>query len=122
MSSLSLNSTSGFTNLAVPKLHDDGSNWSDYKPHIQKAMGSKELWRHIEGKAVVPKPYMVVNDIPVLSDGKTPATEEQIEAREMQIIEFNKSKYLAQHIIHNCPGHVGYCKGRCYYQEHALPA
>ena len=99
MSSLSLNSTSESTNLAVPKLRDDGSNWSDYEPRIQKAMGSKGLWRHVEGKAVAPKPYTLVNNIPVLSDGKTPATEEQIEAREMRIIKFEKREYLAQHVI-----------------------
>jgi hypothetical protein len=45
-------------------------------------MGSKGLWRHVEGKAVAPAPYAVVNGIPVTSDGKTAATEEQIEARE----------------------------------------
>ena len=82
MSSLSLNFTSESTNLAVSKLHNDRSNWSDYEPHIQKAMGLKGLWRHVEGKDVVPKPYRLVNDIPVLSDGTTPAMEEQIKARE----------------------------------------
>ena len=35
------------TILAVPKLHDNGSNWSDYKPQIQNAMGAKGLWQHI---------------------------------------------------------------------------
>ena len=99
MSSLSLNSTSESTNLAVPKLRDDRSNWSDYEPRIQKAMGSKGLWRHVEGKAVAPKPYVLVNNIVILSDGKTPATEEQIEARETRIIKFDKREYLAQHII-----------------------
>ena len=90
MSSLSLNSTSESTNLAVPKLHNDGSNWSNYESCIQKVMGSKGLWRDVEGKAIVPKPYTLVNNIPVLSDGKTPAMEEQIEARETQIIKFDK--------------------------------
>ena len=80
MSSLSLNSNPDSTNLAIPKLRDNGSNWADYAPRIQKAMGSKGLWRHIEGKAVAPAPYVVVNGVPVISDGKTPATEEQIEA------------------------------------------
>ena len=77
-----MSSLSESTNLAVPKLRNDRSNWSDYEPCIQKVMGLKELWRHIKGKAVVPKPYMLVNVIPVLLDGKTPATEEKIEARE----------------------------------------
>ena len=82
MSSLSLNSNPDSTNLAIPKLHDDRSNWANYAPQIQKAMGLKGLWRHVEGKAVTPAPYAVVNGVPIISDGKTPATEEQIEAWE----------------------------------------
>ena len=99
MSSLSLNSNPNSTNLAVPKLRDDGSNWADYALQIQKAMGSKGLWRHVEGNVVAPKPYTVVVGVPVTSDGKTPATEEQIEARETRIIDFEKREYLMQHVI-----------------------
>jgi len=99
MSSLTFNSNSDSRNLAVPKLRDDGSNWSDYKPRIQKAMGSKGLWRHVEGTTIAPKPYALVSSIPILSDGKTPASEEQIEVKEMRIIEFDKREYLAQHVI-----------------------
>jgi hypothetical protein len=62
-------------------------------------MGSKGLWRHVEGKAVTPAPYAVVNGIPITSDGKTPATEEQIEARETRIIDYKKCEYLVQHVI-----------------------
>ena len=62
-------------------------------------MGLKGLWRHIEGIAVMPKLYAIVDGVPVLSDGKTPTTEEQIEAHEMQIIDFDKRKYLTQHVI-----------------------
>ena len=72
MSSFSSNSNSDSTPLAVPKLRDDGSNWADYTPRIQKAMGSKGLWRHIEGIAVAPTSYALVNGVPVTSDGKTP--------------------------------------------------
>ena len=82
MSSLTFNSNSDSTNLAVPKLRDDGSNWSDYEPCIQKAMGSKSLWRHVEGKVIVHKLYVEVNSIFVQADGKTPATREQLEAKE----------------------------------------
>jgi len=99
MSSLSINSNSDSANLAVPKLRDDGSNWSDYEPRIHKAMGSKGLWRHVEGTAIAPRPYMLLNVIPVLSDGKTKATDEQVETKETQIMEFEKREYLAQHII-----------------------
>ena len=85
--------------LVAPKLHDDGSNWADYKPHIQRALGSKGLWRHIEGTAIAPKPYALVARVPVLMDGMTQATEDQIEARETKIIDYNKHEYLTQHVI-----------------------
>ena len=99
MTNLSLNSSSDSTSLSVPKLHDDGSNWSDYQPRIERAMGSKGLWRHVLGTAVAPRPYMLLNGVHVLSDGKTGATEEQIETREVRITDFEKREYLAQHII-----------------------
>ena len=97
MSTLTPNTES--TSLAVPKLHDDGSNWSDYEPRLRKAMGSRGLWRHVEGVAVAPKPYLVMDGILVLADGKTMATEEQLESKETKMIEFKKREYLAQHII-----------------------
>src|SRR6202040_3250665 len=99
MTSLSLNSNPDSTNPAVPKLRDDGRNWANYSSRIQKAMGSKGLGRHVEGNAVAPKAYTVVGGVPVTSDGKTPATEEQIEARETRIIDYEKREYLAQHVI-----------------------
>ena len=46
--------------------------------------------------AIAPKPYALVNGVAVLSDGKTPASEEQIEARETRIIDFKKRKYFGQ--------------------------
>jgi len=48
-------------------------------------MGSKGLWRHIEGPAVAPKPYAMVNGELFLSDLKTAAMEEQMEAKESKI-------------------------------------
>ena len=39
-----------------------------------------------------------MHGVPVLSDGKTPATEDQIEAKEI-IVDYDKHKYIAQHII-----------------------
>src|ERR1700678_2089517 len=47
MNTINLNSNSDTTLLAIPKLCDDGSNWSDYYPRIQNAMGAKGLWRVI---------------------------------------------------------------------------
>jgi len=99
MNNLSSNSNSDSTTLSVPKLHDDGSNWSDYQPRIKRAMGSKGLWRHVLGTAIAPNLYMLLNGVPVLSDGKMGATEEQIETREIRITDFDKKEYLAQHII-----------------------
>ena len=83
----------------VPKLRDDGSNWADYKPCIQRVLGSKGLWRHVKGTAIVPKPYALVAGVPVLMDGMTQATEDQTEAREMKIIDYDKHKYLTQRVI-----------------------
>ena len=85
--------------LAVLKLCNDGSNWDDYKPHIQRALGSKGLWRHIDGAAIVPKLYALVARVPVLMGEMMQAMEDQIEAIEMKIIDYDKCEYLAQHVI-----------------------
>ena len=99
MSTLTMNSNADSSSLSVPKLRDDRSNWADYEPRLRKAIGSKGLWRHVEGLAVALKLYVIADGIPVLSDGKTQATEEQLETKEVRIIEFKKKEYLAQHII-----------------------
>ena len=99
MSSLSIPSNLDSATLSVPKLCEDGSNWSDYKPRIKRAMGVKGLWIHIKGKATPPNLYQLVNNIPTLSDGKTKATEEQIEAREAWMIDYEKCECLVQHVI-----------------------
>ena len=99
MNNLSFNSNSDMMTLSVPKLHDDGSNWPDYQSRIERVMGSKGLWRHVLGSAIVPRPYMLLEGIPVLADKKTEATDKQIEAREIKIIDFEKKEYLTQHII-----------------------
>ena len=90
-----MNSNSDMITLTVPKLRDDGSNWADYLPRLQNAMGAKGLWRHVEGTATAPVPFTVMNGIPMLSDGKTAATEDQIDAKESKIIDFEKREYLA---------------------------
>src|ERR1700678_137321 len=94
MSTFSLSSSSDSTTLAIPKLRDDGSNWSDYEPRLRKAMGAKALWRHIEGTAVAPTPYTVNDGVHLLADLTTPATDEQVEAKESKIIDFEKREYL----------------------------
>ena len=96
----SLNPNSDLTMLAVPKLCDDRSNWADYLPRIQNAMGAKGLWRHmIEGTATALVPFVLSNGIPMLADGKMPASDDQIEAKKSKIIEFKKREYLACHIL-----------------------
>ena len=99
MSNLTINSNSDSASLSVPKLCDEGSNWADYQPRIERALGLKGLWRHVMGTAIAPKPYALLDDVTVIADGKTPAMEEQIEAKEAKIQEFKKREYLAQHII-----------------------
>ena len=68
-------------------------------PGCDRALGSKGLWRHVKGTAIVPKPYVLVAGVPVLMDGTTQATEDQIKARETKIIDYDKREYLAQHVI-----------------------
>ena len=99
MNALLQNPVSDSGSLAIPKLHDDGSNWADYQPQVRKAMGAKGLWRHVEGTTITPIPYVVTAGIAVLSDGKMPVLDEQLEAKESRIIKFKKCEYLAQHII-----------------------
>jgi hypothetical protein len=99
MSNLNINSNSDSTTLSVPKLRDDGSNWADYYPRIERALGSKGLWRHVLGTATAPKPYTMLSGVPVITDGKTPATEEQIESKETRIQEYERREYLAQHVV-----------------------
>ena len=96
MSAFSTNNPDTMT-LVVLKLCNDGSNWANYESCIQRALGLKQLWRHVEGTAIAPKPYALV--VPILVDGMTQAMEDQIEARETKIIDYDKCKYLAQHII-----------------------
>jgi len=96
MSNLSLNSSSSSTTLQIPKLLDDGSNWSDYQPRIQKERGSKGLWRHWK------EPQLCQSRMQLLMANyfyPTSATEEQIESKESKISDFEKREYLAQHII-----------------------
>ena len=85
--------------LIVLKLCDDGSNWANYEPCIQRALGSKGLWRHVKGTAIAPKLYALVAGVPVLVDGMAQAMEDQIKAREMKIIDYDKCEYLTQHVI-----------------------
>ena len=66
---------------------------------MERVLGAKGLWRHVVGTAAAPKPYEMVDGVPVLANGTTPATEEQIELKEDRITEFDKKEYLAQHII-----------------------
>src|SRR5271156_4583475 len=99
MSNLNINSNPDSSSLSVPKLRDDGSNWADYQPRIERALGSKGLWRHVLGTAIAPKPYAMLAGVPVIADGKTPAMEEQIEAKEARMQKYERKEYLAQHVI-----------------------
>jgi gag-polypeptide of LTR copia-type len=62
-------------------------------------MGAKGLWRHVEGTASAPVPFPMTDGVAMLADGKTVATEDQLEQKESKIIEFEKREYLAHHIL-----------------------
>ena len=99
MNNLNMTSTPNSSTLAVPKLCDDGSNWADYYPRLQNTMGAKGLWRHVEGTATALVPFVLSDGVPMLADGKTKATEDQIESKESKILEFEKRENLACHIL-----------------------
>jgi hypothetical protein len=62
------------------------------------AMGSKGLVAHLEGHAVLPVPFIQVNGVPMASKN-IPATEDQIEAKEREILDYEQKEFLAQHLI-----------------------
>jgi hypothetical protein len=88
MSDMTLTSNSNLQNLTIPKLHDDGSNWADYEPWVMIVMKVKGIWKHVQGAAYELKLYVVVNNIHVLSDGRTQAMEEQIMEHEEKIVKY----------------------------------
>jgi hypothetical protein len=71
----------------------------NYQPRVERALGSKGLWRHALGTTTAPKLYEILAGVPVLTDGKTPATEEQIEQKKTKMQEYERREYLAQHVI-----------------------
>jgi hypothetical protein len=90
--------TSSSTSLVIPKLCDDGSNWADYEPRARRAMGSKGLVAHLEGRVNPPTPFGITNGIPMFAVNM-PATEDQLEAKEKKIQDFEQKEYLAQYFI-----------------------
>jgi hypothetical protein len=92
-------SSTNDASVSVPRLCDDGSNWSDYEPRINRALGSKGLMVHVSRTALVPQQYAIVATISVLADGTTAATEDQVETCEDRVKKYNKESYLAQHLI-----------------------
>src|SRR6266516_1122589 len=89
---MSISTNSKDNTLTAPRLRDDGSNWVDYKEKVRSAMGSKGVIRHVDRKARAPVPYKEVDGIPVIDEKSppTPATDEQIEAKEKRLEEYEQ--------------------------------
>jgi len=96
MSTAQYNPTS--QTLSIPKLADDGSNWVDYEIKARTAMGSKGLSRHLAGTVIKPKPFEIDNGV-IMFEKNKPATDEQIDAKEKRLDEYEQKEYLARHII-----------------------
>jgi hypothetical protein len=90
--------TSSSAPLVIPKLYDDGSNWADYELRAKRAMGSKGLLVHLEGCVNPPTPFGIINGIAMFVVN-IPVTEDQIEAKEKKIQDFEQKEYLAQYFI-----------------------
>ena len=123
------------TSLSVPKLCDDGSNWADYEPRVERALGMKGLWRHVVGTAIALKPYAVVARVLVLADGTTPANDDQVESKESKIADYDKKGvpcaacYTVNYLYaawnqakepKNCKGNVGPSQNRCHVEEYPI--
>ena len=55
----------------------------------------------------MPNPYQIINGAAVLPDGNTKAMDEQIEAKEMHIMKYEKHEYLAQPLILSTTPQIG---------------
>src|ERR1700722_2412424 len=86
--------------LSIPKLRDDGSNWADYEPKTRTAMGSRGLIRHVDGTSVAPIPYTVTSG-KYMVNATTKASDDQIEAKEKRLDEYEQKLHLARHILQN---------------------
>jgi hypothetical protein len=73
--------------LTILKLHNDGSNWMDYESKAQAAMGLKGLIRHVDSIMRQPTPYIVLNGT-LMSGPSTVVTEDQIDAKEKKLDEY----------------------------------
>ena len=62
-------------------------------------MKAKGIWKDISGTAHEPKPYTQVNNVTVLSDGKTPASVEKIMEHEEKIDKYDRKENTACHVI-----------------------
>jgi hypothetical protein len=93
-------SSSTQNSFSIPKLRDDGSNWTDYEPRVKNALGAKGLWKHAEGRARQPVPLVVVNGV-LMARGSTTtaATEDEIDTAEKKMDDYEKNEAYAKHII-----------------------
>ena len=93
-------SSSTQSSFTIPKLRDDGSNWTDYEPRVKNALGAKGLWKHAEGRARQPVPLVDVNGV-LMARGSTtqPATDDEIELAERKADDYEKNEAYAKHII-----------------------
>lgn len=86
--------------FTIPKLHDDRSNWTDYKPRVKNALGAKGLWKHAEGHAQQPVPLTEVDGVLIRrSSTSTPATDDETESTEKKVDDYEKNKAYTKHII-----------------------
>ena len=93
---LTIGSSIDAASLSIPKLRDDGSNWSEYQPRVERALGAKGLWKYAVWTAIAPKPFAMLDGVPVLMNGKMHATDEQVESLEDELDEFDRKEYLTQ--------------------------
>src|SRR3984957_18516231 len=85
-------------NFTIPRLRDDGGNWTDYKVKVESALGARGLLKFVNGTAHTPRGLKIISGVAVNTAGD-PATDEEIEAAEKRQEEFDQKEYMARHLL-----------------------
>ncbi|KZP30369.1 hypothetical protein FIBSPDRAFT_726029 [Athelia psychrophila] len=90
----------------LTKLRDDGSNWITGKERIETYLASKRLFRHVDGTACKPPKIIYLREAPspmiASLDGKTAATEEELEKAEKAFEDWIEKQAQARQILYHC--------------------
>ena len=93
-------SSSNRTTFSISPLHDNGSNFADYKPKLKVLCGAKGILKFLEGCAQKPMELAIVNGI-FMKAGTIdkPATDEEIKTVKTKMDMYKQNEALCKHIM-----------------------